>query len=422
MNVMSSLLRIAFAFVVLAFTISAESTTSDWDSWVGIIQRFIGDDPSSYQAQIVSVPLLMDWEDKKSDDYNFCAFADSISGDGIEYNKRGGSFYNSYQLFVDSIELPRQAQTDAAKLKEAEMLSKRLHSELGDLEKAIDSDWKKFDANQRMSKPQEKWIGFSQWMNASEFSAKLASQRLAIARADRNARFLAGTMPSAYEAVERAHDLSGIHLVSGLGGKQYQCPEYNSSRLNVDGERRISWSVGTITSRQKTVLRSRRLSGIQIGRPFITAYDRAGKPVNSLKLQTIEYEMRFDDMAVVIINPGVWYTQELVSTFRKGPFVPASSLAGAEVVWGPKGKLGWHPVKLLIASGANFSLTVDENSYQNLVRLFSENGQLAVGPYIFTHERLTSDLSKNRQARKISFRQISTAPMILGVLNGPNFD
>jgi hypothetical protein len=135
----------------------------------------------------------------------------------------------------------------------------------------------------------------------------------------------------------------------------------------------------------------------------------------------ISLDVDFENLGVIRIRPGEWFSEHLVNMFKNGPFVDGSLLNGTGPTWGPNSKLGWHPGQVVIADHPTFTVTLPLVSrYKKLKAAFLRGAPINIGPFHFqVSDSSVAKMCWDDEKQSFTLKDSSDSPMILAVINEP---
>jgi hypothetical protein len=401
----------------LGISLCTAQTTSDpgWSSWASFVSRLAGRDSQASdgaQLQIVLRERRANWT--KSDEYgrfNFCSFADSTTLAGTQYELSANRFYDLYGMFVDSIDLPVPDRQRQAELRSATQAYYENLAALSELERNKDQALKQSGVSPR--NPSD----YQQWYKSSGFEDKINAQQLKVSDARKNVTALVDPgMVETVFAVQRARDPQYIQAVKSKDGAVYQCPQYSAAppvESIVAGGGKASWNYGKESS---TTTKASAEIALSASGPFLKLKTATGiasideqKDLNTLRVE-------FDGFGIQMIEPGMWFSQVLVNTYKDGPFKPGSA-------FNQKQLNALHPRATILAAGALFTLTLNTSAYRSVKRAYAAGSAISIGPYDFGQRRDSShplnEVDFDDERNQITLKDRSADPMVLAIMSIP---
>lgn len=414
-SILRSLSKLVIFSVALGLS-SGWAQTADqpgWDSWASFISRLAGQNApfvDSSRLQIVTQEFRANWKQSNpSAKYDFCRFADSTTVDGLQYKPSGGHFREQYQVFVDSIALPKLDSQKAAAFQAAAKAYYEQAAYLSTLEREKDQAWKQ-EAQDKSGAKTSGTGAYQDWYKESGFQDKIRDEQKKVngARQDMTALVDPG-MAETVLAVYRARDVQYIEEVKGKDGTAIQCPQYSaipSIEYLTDQKGKVSW---TYSKESSAASKSSLAINVFAWGPFLKF--RASAETMSIDLSGFHVE--FDNLGIQNIQPGSWYSQVLVNTYRDGPFVPGSVFEKHKV--NPS-----RPKAAIVGSGALFAITLSQAMYTRVKHAYSSGSTISIGPYDFGQSMGSanhrSQIDFDDSTHTVSLKDLSSEPMILAVV------
>ncbi|HAA27163.1 MAG TPA: hypothetical protein DCE56_05115 [Cyanobacteria bacterium UBA8553] len=388
-------------------------------------------DPKYQGLQIVPVSLDLLWDDPDYGTFLAWSFANNIPLWGDTYQESSGNrVEDAYFQFLTNIDAPAtNPQFGEAAKKDAEKMA-AIKKKIDDTMKARGKAWKEFNEAQEDLPPEEQ-ISYKAWY-AENYGPQISTLQsqfdVAAAQFVSNSNKAGGGYQLLGQALNNYNnDAFKKELKDQTGATlRYRTwtlvPELSKwiAEAKTGAAKKLSLTINTRTATDsKSVFSGGGNAGFSLG--FIGVQASGGYKRTTINTSQTNFSMSFSSLITPIqILPGQWYSQQVLQTFKNGPFIPTGPFGpGKAVFWGEKGTFALSPVIAYAAYKPTVKATVDAQAYKAVSEAWSARAGLSIGPFFFGGKAGGSkDTSKfDSASRTFTLTSNSEHPQLIAMLS-----
>ncbi len=384
--------------------------------------------------QIVSTPMLADWDDPKFGRYRMnYMIADRIPRWGSSYFATNERVSDGYRIFIDNIDLPQPNKEEYDKARKAKDDYFTALDALETAQGKVGERWKDFDDRQQ-SVPESNRLTFDEWFE--EFDGRrigMLQDDLDIYAQEYSAFFnnaMSG-MGWAASVVDDFKNKASTEFLTTPGDRKVQCRSYevlpdlakwiNESKATIDAAPALRIVMNKSSYRRHT--ENTKLGGggffwggfwgVKVGGQY-------QKYSNDVSSESFGLTFTAQNIANFDIAPGNWFHQTACKALKDGPFVENGPIKrGFTKLWGRDGVLSLVPTTLIVAYRPAVTGTLSEADYSYVKASYQAGGSIQIGPFGFgaDYSKTTEDVKFDDSTRSFTARSNTDRPQVIAVIN-----
>jgi hypothetical protein len=385
--------------------------------------------------QIVTTPMIATWDNPTYGTWDaWQNWANNIPIWGDMYQpSTGNSASDAYFQILTNVNVPDANDTTAAaQAQELSQMMSGLQKKIGQAQTEMFQQWNTFNQSQQSVPPQFQTT-FGTWyaQNYAATISPLQSQMSNLASQFAAASNKAG---GGYQLLGRAH--------SDYNNAAYQANETTNTGASMafrtwsllpdiqswlkDAKKgkgtALSLSISTSTKTDSATTFS---AGASAG--FSYGIFSLKIPGGGYNRQTVDttasnfgMQWKAKSFTSIRISAGQWYSQQVLQTFKSGPWIPSGPLGpGKQTPYGPNGVYSLQPSVIYVAYQPSVAATLDQQSYDFLKTGWEGGLEIGIGPFSFGGKSSStqSTATWNDANRSVSLQDTSEHAQVVAVLS-----